>query len=382
VALSAAPRSGRFPALKPLALSAETDRAMLDPGTELTLPWPMAFAVVLGSITLAVYFSRAYARRERRKFRQQARDLARDLSGFLDGRLSAQQIREAVNDMAAGAFWTAIEAYAVRLPQAEWFTLSKALERSPHVSGERQALRDDSPWRGELAARRLALVRSRASRRALRRAMVQGPEMLSYACARALGRFGDQPALRWLLKHPQRLSRRSTRQWLSVLKTFGPGAFPHMTELLPQLKDAPIVERAVVEAFGHLGDLAAASMVEARLTHQNPETRVAAARALGRMRAVTSASSLIKALKDDAWQVRAQAAWALGRARAPIAIYPLTSRLTDRAWWVRRHAAYALAEMGEDGRAALEHAIETSDDPYAREMAREALDGGALKPAA
>jgi HEAT repeat protein len=80
--------------------------------------------------------------------------------------------------------------------------------------------------------------------------------------------------------------------------------------------------------------------------------------------------------------VRAVAAWALGRIgavspEAGPAIAPLSARLTDRAWWVRRHAAYALWEHGEAGRAALRQIAESSPDPYARDMAREALGGGA-----
>jgi HEAT repeat protein len=101
--------------------------------------------------------------------------------------------------------------------------------------------------------------------------------------------------------------------------------------------------------------------------------RVAAARALGRLGASQCAPSLLNALRDDAWQVRAQAAWALGHARAPNSVYALTTKLSDKSWWVRRHAAYALAELGSEGRSALYHAFETSQDPYARDIAEEAL---------
>jgi len=41
---------------------------------------------------------------------------------------------------------------------------------------------------------------------------------------------------------------------------------------------------------------------------------------------------------------------------------------------VRHHAAYALAEMGSEGHDALCELAARSDDLYAREMAREALD--------
>lgn len=353
---------------------------MLDPGTDIAMPWAMAFAVILGCITLAVYFARAYARRQRRQLRQRARELARDFASYVDARLTIHELRETVGDVDAGTFWSALEPFALRLPRAEWLRLSRALAKNAHVRLEHRALRDDSPWRGELAARRLALVRSQASRRALRRALVAGPEMLSYSCARALARYGDLRALQWLLEHPDRLPRRSTKQWLALFEAFGPGAFPHLMEGLQRVgADHPRIERAIVEGLGRIGDLAATAAIEKRLTAEAVEMRVAAARALGRMRAVTSVTGLIGALKDPAWQVRAQAAWALGRARAPLAVYPLAGRLTDTAWWVRRHAAYALAELGEEGIAALDHAARTSEDRYARDIASEVLGGGLVK---
>jgi HEAT repeat protein len=118
--------------------------------------------------------------------------------------------------------------------------------------------------------------------------------------------------------------------------------------------------------------------VERRLRHEDLEVRVAAARALGRCQASDSAGALIVALRDDAWQVRALAAWALGQARIPTAIPPLTARLSDRSWWVRRHAAYALAELGQEGRHALHRVVEASPDPYARDIALEALETGGV----
>jgi len=353
---------------------------MLDPGTDIAMPWAMAFAVVLGCVTLAVYLARAYARRERRRLRQRAQDLARDFASFVDGRLGVHELREAVADADAGTFWSALEPFAVRLPRPEWLRLSKALARNAHVAMEHRALRDDSPWRGELAARRLALVRSQASRRVLRRALVAGPELLSYAAARALARYGDLRALQWLLEHPDRLRRRSAKQWMTLFEAFGPAAFTSLMDALQRLEtEQPRIERAILEALGRIGDLAATAAIEKRLGAEAVDMRVAAARALGRMRAVHCVSGLIATLKDPAWQVRAQAAWALGRARAPLAVYPLSGRLTDSSWWVRRHAAYALGELGEEGIAALDHAARHSDDRYARDIAKEVLAGGLVK---
>jgi hypothetical protein len=42
---------------------------------------------------------------------------------------------------------------------------------------------------------------------------------------------------------------------------------------------------------------------------------------------------------------------------------------------VRRHAACALREFGREGRHELERIARGSPDPYARDMAREVLEG-------
>jgi len=60
----------------------------------------------------------------------------------------------------------------------------------------------------------------------------------------------------------------------------------------------------------------------------------------------------------------------------PAAIGPLAARLTDTGWWVRRHSAYALRAIGDEGLKALRRIAETSPDPYARDIAREALGSG------
>jgi HEAT repeat protein len=90
--------------------------------------------------------------------------------------------------------------------------------------------------------------------------------------------------------------------------------------------------------------------------------------------------ALAMALTDEQWPVRAMAAQALGRLSAAPAVDALAGCVSDKSWWVRRHAAYALARIGGDGFDALCELAARSDDPYAREMAIEALEfGGDLR---
>lgn len=348
--------------------------AALIPGLE--IPVPMAVSIVLACIAIGMYAVRAHQRRARREDRRRLRRFARHMVQHLDGHFGAAELRREASQCGEGEFWFALERLSVRLRRREWIRLSGTLERNAYVAAERRALRDDSLWRRVLAARRLALLVSLPSRRALRRALVRGPEMVSFACAQTLARYHDVAALEWLLEHPTWLAHRPHVPLVALLRAFGRPGAQVLTAALEQGVDHPRVERAAVEALGFLGEHRARGAIERRLSSPSVDLRATAARALGRLEAVESGTALLHALRDDAWQVRAQAAQALGRARIPIAVHALAERLTDRSWWVRHHAAYALGRLGYEGQQKLRAIESGSPDPYARDMAREVLEGG------
>lgn len=343
---------------------------------DLTLPLPLAIAVVLGCMALAGYAVRSLDRRSRRHFRRETQDLHRLLVGFLTDRADRNALRRAVSRAAPGTFWSTLEASAFRLAYVDWLKLSRALDRNPHSRAERRALLDDSPWRRVLAARRLGLLRNELSRRALRRALVRGPEIVTLAAAHSLAQARDRGALRWLLRHPEALGHRSPNALVAAMRAFGPAVFPDLSAALAMGLDSHRMERAVIETLGLGRHRPARPALEERLASRDLDLRVASVRALGRLQAAESATALLAALEDEAWQVRAQAARALGRTGTALAVPALATRLTDTSWWVRRHSAYALCDLGHEGQVALRHALESSRDPYARDMAREALEGG------
>jgi len=348
---------------------------MSTPLTDLTTPWPAALAVVLATIGGASYVVRVHGRRLRRHVRHRHRALARRFHGFLDGMEPAARIARAADSADEGTYWTALESLSLRLRRGQWLRLSRALVRSRHAAAERRALADDSPWRRVLAARRLALLGSSASRNALRRAMARGPEMVTLAAATALARYHDLAALRWILRNDAALARRHRNALVALFRAYGRPALPVMARALARGIHNARVELAVVDALGHGGFVAARDLLVQRLADGDLDLRAASARALGLIRAEGCGPALIAALRDEAWQVRAQAARALGRVGAPLATHALAARLTDSAWWVRHHAAYALKEMGHDGHAALRQIVASSPDPYARDIAHEALTG-------
>jgi hypothetical protein len=348
---------------------------MIRPFNDLSLPLPLAVSVVLAVIAISIYAVRAHGRRARKKSRRRRGSLAASFRRFIDGSLSAAQLLRATEQADEGTYWTVLESLSIRIGRSKWLQLSQALVESRHAAAERRALADDSPWRRVLAARRLSLLRSRASWRALRRAMTRGPEMVTFAAGTALARYRDRGALRWLLAHQEALAHRHRNGLVALLRAFRRPGLPVIAHALTHGRPDPRFELAIIDALGAGVYHEARPLLERRLTEGDLDTRAASARALGLMQAIECATTLMAALKDEAWQVRAQAARALGRVRAPLATDALAARLTDRSWWVRHHAAYALMEMGEDGQAMLRHVVNTSPDPYARDMATEALDG-------
>jgi HEAT repeat protein len=359
--------------LKPALRGADNSRAMPAPPPPAATEVLSALFVTLAAITGAGCTLRVLKRRERRQARVRVDDLVRSLCEFIEHRLSPHVLAQEAAAAAPDVFWAALEDQVTR--RSGWLALSRALVDNPHFAAEREALLDKSPWRRELAARRLGLLFSPESRRALRRALRDGPGLVAATAAAALARYRDLEALRWLLANPAALERRTHRPRVTLLRAFGRRALPDLAAALDRGTGDAAMDRALIEALGLAGHREARRSIERRLRDGDVEQRIAAARALGQMRADDCATTLMGALQDEAWQVRAQAARALGRTRAGIAMLALPARLTDPAWWVRRHAAYALREFGMEGRRELERIAHGSPDPYARDMAREVLEG-------
>src|SRR5262245_8364240 len=113
----------------------------------LEIPAPLALSVFLSSIAVAIYAVRALGRRRRRHERRQSRAFGHLLQQFLDDKVSAADLRRAVDAADPGSYWTAVEALSLHLDRREWLRLSVALERVTHAAEERYTLRSDSPWR-------------------------------------------------------------------------------------------------------------------------------------------------------------------------------------------------------------------------------------------
>jgi hypothetical protein len=341
--------------------------------------WVVTFAVVvpLAATALVVLLVRLARRSQRNATRLRAGELFRLLGGRVAGRVPARTLRHAVAHAEHESFWDAMEAITATLRLHERLELSRSLKRTGHVARERRLLHSSEPdARRELSARRLGFLPSVASRRALRRALVRGPANVSFAAARSLARHRDLRALRWLLEHPAAISSRPLPALSGLLRAFGPAARAMLIAALEQDVTDTRLECACIDALSLSRCRSARGSIANRLKSPHLELRVAAARALGRLGMGEAIPALGMALADDSWPVRAMAAQALGRLAATPAVDALALCVSDRSWWVRHHAAYALAAIGDEGRDALCELAARSEDRYAREMAREALDQG------
>jgi HEAT repeat protein len=224
------------------------------------------------------------------------------------------------------------------------------------VIAERRVLaRDESPARREHAAHRLGLLPTPRMRRVLRHALVVGPDPVRLVAGRALAMLRDLGALEWICAHPEAIASRPLPALSGLMRAFGPGARARLIGALDRGIAVPNVECAVLDALGVSRCRSARERIEARLRSNAVDVRVGAARALGRL----GMGEAIPALM--------------------LAVDAMAERVADAAWWVRHHAAYALAAMGSEGRDALCELAARSPDPYAREMAREALSRSSVR---
>ena len=340
-----------------------------------TLLAPTLAVAVLGSaIGLAALIARASRRSARTDARHHTVQIVQALRGALAGQVSPGALRHAARDAGSEHFWNAMEAITATLRRRERLALAASLELNRHVVTERRALAiNDSPARRERAARRLGLLPTPRMRKVLRRALVEGPDPVRLLAGRALATLRDLAALDWICAHPETVASRTLPALSGLLRAFGPGARARLISALDRGIAEPHVECAVLDALGVSRCRSARERIEVRLRSEAVDVRVGAARALGRLGMGEAIPALMLALSDPAWPVRAQAAQSLGRLRATPAVDAIAERVADAAWWVRHHAAYALAAMGAEGRDALCELAARSPDPYARDMAREAL---------
>ena len=139
----------------------------------------------------------------------------------------------------------------------------------------------------------------------------------------------------------------------------------------------------VGEAMDVAADLPDARLVEALKSYaSSPDElhRRMAARSLGSGTGIGAIDILHSLLRDDSAAVRVAAVVALERLESYESVVLIGRAMSDRSFQVRRQAGVTLDALGPAGQLVLRQTLHTTD-PFARDMARQVLDGS-MSPSA
>lgn len=204
----------------------------------------------------------------------------------------------------------------------------------------------------------------------LERRLVDRDLTVRLIAAGALGRIGTPASARALM---DAIAARRLPEERLVEALAGAWAVPALLAAFADPARAGI-RPALAEALGLVGSPAAIEPFALAMPAAEAELRLRMVRALGRIGGPAAGEVVAEAMADEDWRVRAQAARALaeiGRRRRAV---PLLERgLRDSSWWVRANCGAGLRRLGPSGVTALRRALR-SDDRFARDRAREALD--------
>ncbi|WP_461201551.1 HEAT repeat domain-containing protein [Anoxybacillus sp. TBDG-1] len=137
------------------------------------------------------------------------------------------------------------------------------------------------------------------------------------------------------------------------------------------------MQYALIDMIGIMQKLAHVSFLRTLLQHEQSEYRIRALKALAEMAFPLETEQLHSHLHSQVWQERLMALRLCARTRKDELIETIKQLMKDRVFSVRSQAAEALLRM-PNGLAMLKQIAQTSDDPYARDMALEWLERGRL----
>lgn len=195
------------------------------------------------------------------------------------------------------------------------------------------------------------------------------------AAAHALAQLGSVESIRDILRALALPAAWPLQRCAEILYGMGPQAIDPLLALLdekPGRNDSALC--VCVRVLGMLRAEKAAGPVSMHLHSGSLELRLCAAKALGEMGDSRVIPALGLVLEDKAWEVRSAVAQALGRLGDAAAVPSLHQLLDDPAWWVRFNAAESLYRLGGPGERALEHAVNTHRDGFARDIGRQVLE--------
>ncbi|WP_043931425.1 HEAT repeat domain-containing protein [Bacillus sp. EB01] len=135
------------------------------------------------------------------------------------------------------------------------------------------------------------------------------------------------------------------------------------------------LQYAVLDVIGVKKDIRQLRFLESMYKKYNGEIRLRALKAIGSIGYVNQLDDYLPLVHSQKWEERMMAARLIGTMKDENAIGHLNGLIHDRSWWVRSQAGQALSKF-PNGKALLQEIIETTEDPFAKDMAMEWVNKG------
>ncbi|MBT2653708.1 HEAT repeat domain-containing protein [Bacillus sp. ISL-18] len=135
------------------------------------------------------------------------------------------------------------------------------------------------------------------------------------------------------------------------------------------------LQKAIIDVIASKREVSYNHFLEKIFSSYSGEIRLRALKALAEIGYVKDSAPYLELLYSDKWKERLVAAKLIGSLKEGKAIPRLIELLHDRTWWVRSQAGEAISQFTQ-GKAILQTVLETSTDPFAKDMAWEWLHKG------
>ncbi|QSS99590.1 HEAT repeat domain-containing protein [Pontibacillus sp. ALD_SL1] len=189
-----------------------------------------------------------------------------------------------------------------------------------------------------------------------------------YQLVRTLSALGSQELIYDLLGTHERYPKFLYKEVLRRLPKVDTEGFIEQCDTLPLS-----FQQAVVEWIGETRDYSRISFLEERLESDSFELRISLLKVLETFGYVSRHDAVLALATSDYFQERMMVARIAKVTEKERYKFVLVNLLSDSNWFVRQAAGGALT-VYQDGDMILAHVYETSEDPYARDMAYQWLE--------
>lgn len=176
-----------------------------------------------------------------------------------------------------------------------------------------------------------------------------------------------------------RYNKWTTEKLAEVIILMGPVAARKLLDFITYSEVQGNLLLFIIDLLGEMGLTEAGPELHKKLRQQvegetNCETVVRIVRSLGLIGYSQALPDITRLLHHEKWFIRSQVAKTLGELKSEKMVMALSEAMSDDNWWVRHNAGEAMCKLGIVGIQRLEEISNTSNDRFAREMARMTLE--------